>query len=103
MMTSNVFYKGKEYACEFVKNVQVTGEINGQFKIYIDRIARRAFLVDEFNKGIVAVALPSFVIDALLDNEDKDHEYEVNCLCDDFAHLIYEMLDNTVEIKLMED
>ena len=103
MMTSNVFYKGKEYACEFVKNVQVTGEINGQFRIYVSRRDRRAFLVDEFNKGIVAVALPSFVIDALLDNEDKDHEYEVNCLCEDLTYLIYEMLDNTVEIKLMED
>ena len=91
-MTSTIFWKGKGYACEFVKNVKVYGEkINGQFRIYISRCDKRAFLVDEFNKVIAqSYICESWRLDALLDEEDDNYDIQCSVLCSEFAISIYE-------------
>ena len=68
-MISNIFYKGKQYACEFVKNVS-SDEIKGQLRIYVSRNDRRVFLVTEYNEVLATEKAESYQIDALLDDED---------------------------------
>ena len=68
-MTSTIFYKSKQYACEFVKNVSSV-DIDGQLRIYASRHDRRVFLVDDFNKVLATEKAESYQIDALLDDED---------------------------------
>ena len=68
-MTSNIFYKGKQYACEFVKNVS-SDDIKGTLRIYVSRHDRRVFLVTEFNEVLATEKAESYQIDALLDDED---------------------------------
>ena len=57
-MTSTIFYKGKQYACEFVKNVS-SEDIKGQLRIYVSRHDRRAFLVTEYNEVLATETLES--------------------------------------------
>ena len=68
-MTSNIFYNGKSYACEFIKNVS-SNDIKGTLRIYASRNDRRVFLVDDFNKVLATEKAESYQIDALLDDED---------------------------------
>ena len=68
-MTSTIFYKGKSYACEFVKNVS-SEDIKGNLRIYASRNDKRVFLVDDFNKVLATEMAESYQIDALLDDED---------------------------------
>ena len=68
-MTSTIFYKGKGYACEFIKNVS-SEDIKGNLRIYASRHDRRVFLVDDFNKVLATEKAESYQIDALLDDED---------------------------------
>ena len=68
-MTSNIFYKNKQYACEFVKNVS-SEDIKGTLRIYVSRHDRRVFLVDDYNKVLATEKAESYQIDALLDDED---------------------------------
>lgn len=68
-MTSTIFYKGKQYACEFVKNVS-SDDIKGKLRIYASRHDRRVFLVTEFNEVLATEKAKSHQIDALLDEED---------------------------------
>ena len=68
-MTSNIFYKGKQYACEYVKNVS-SEDIKGNLRIYVSRIDSRVFLVTEFNEVLATEKAESYQIDALLDDED---------------------------------
>ena len=68
-MTSTIFYKGKQYACEFVKNVS-SNDIKGTLRIYVSRHDRRAFLVTEFNEVLATETLASYQLDAILDDED---------------------------------
>ena len=68
-MTTIIFYKGKQYACEFVKNVS-SEDIKGNLKIYASRHDRRVFLVDDYNKVLATEVGESYQIDALLDDED---------------------------------
>ena len=69
IMTTTIFYKGKQYACEFVKNVS-SEDIKGQLRIYASRHDRRVFLVTEFNEVLATEKAESYQIDALLDDED---------------------------------
>ena len=68
-MTTTIFYKGKGYACEFVKNVSSV-DIDGQLRIYASRNDRRVFLVTEYNEVLATEKAESYQIDALLDDED---------------------------------
>ena len=68
-MTSNIFWKGKKYACEFVKNVS-SEDIKGTLRIYASRHDRRVFLVTEYNEVLATEKAESYQIDALLDDED---------------------------------
>ena len=68
-MTTIIFYKGKQYACEFVKNVS-SDDIKGKMRIYASRNDRRVFLVTEFNEVLATEKAESYQIDALLDDED---------------------------------
>ena len=68
-MTSNIFYNGKRYSCESVKNVSCE-DIKGKMRIYASRHDRRVFLVDDFNKVLATEKAESYQIDALLDDED---------------------------------
>ena len=67
-MTSNIFYKNKQYACEFVKNV--SSEDKGTLRIYVSRHDSRVFLVTEYNEVLATEKAESYQIDALLDDED---------------------------------
>ena len=100
-MTSTIFYKNKQYACEFVKNVKIEGEdIKGSFKVYVSRSASRAFLVDDFNKVIAqCIIFYRSQLDAILDEEDKHHEKEIKSICKNFADTIYLESWDEVEIK----
>ena len=68
-MTSKIFWEGKQYACEFVKNVS-SNDIKGTLRIYVSRHDRRAFLVTEFNEVLATETLASYQLDAILDDED---------------------------------
>ena len=99
-MTSNVYYNNKQYACEFVKNVKVEGEeVKGSFKIYVSRHVSRAFLVDDYNNVIAqCIIYLSRELNAILDDENKYHEKEVEKLCNKFAGIIY--LETWDEVKI---
>ena len=99
-MTKNIFYSGKTYSCEFIKDVQVTGEdIVDENYIFVDRESSRAFLVNDLRMAIVSEVLPKYAFDAILDKENKDHEKEVKILCKDFALRIHELWEDEVEIN----
>lgn len=100
-MTKNIFYSGKTYSCEFIKDVQVTGEdiVEEKNRIFVDKTSRMAFLVDERSIAIVTEVLPKHAFDAILDKENKDHEKEVKILCNDFALRIHELWEDVVEIN----
>ena len=68
-MTSTIFWKGKQYACEFVKNVS-SEDIKDILRIYASRNDRRVFLVTESNEVLATEKAESYQIDALLDDED---------------------------------
>ena len=68
-MTTIIFYKGKQYACEFVKNVS-SDDIKGKMRIYASRNDRRVFLITEYNEVLAMEKAESYQIDALLDDED---------------------------------
>ena len=100
-MTKNIFYSGKTYTCEFIKDVQVTGEdiVEEKNRIFVDKTSRIAFLVNDISMAIVAEVLPKYAFDAILDKENKDHEKEVKILCKDFALRIHELWEDKVEIN----
>ena len=100
-MTKNIFYLGKTYNCEFIKDVQVTGEdiVDEKYRIFVDKTSRRAFLVNDLSMAIVSEVLPKYAFDAILDKENKDHEKEVKILCKDFALRIHELWEDEVEIN----
>ena len=68
-MTSKIFWEGKQYACEFVKNVS-SNDIKGNLRIYASRNDRRVFLVTAYNEVLATEKAESYQIDALLDDED---------------------------------
>ena len=68
-MTTTIFWKGKEFACEYVKNVS-SDDIEGTLRIYVSRHDSRVFLVTEFNEVLATKKAESYQIDALLDDED---------------------------------
>ena len=69
IMTTTIFYNGKSYSCEFVKNVS-SNDIKGSLRIYASRNDRRVFLVTEYNEVLATEKAESYQIDALLDDED---------------------------------
>ena len=83
-MTSTIFWKGKQYACEFVKNVS-SEDIKGNLRIYASRHDRRVFLVDDFNKVLAAESLASYQLDAIFDEESTNFEFEIKWLCVSFG------------------
>ena len=83
-MTSTIFYNGKSYACEFIKNVS-SNDIKGTLRIYASRNDRRVFLVDDFNKVLATEVVESYEIDALLDEEDANYIFATINVCCDFG------------------
>ena len=83
-MTTTIFYKGKGYACEFIKNVS-SEDIKGNLRIYASRHNRRVFLVDDFNKVLATEVVKSYEIDAILDEEDESFDFETKWLCVSFG------------------
>ena len=79
-MTSTIFYKNKSYACEFIKNVS-SEDIKGVLKIYASRHDRRVFLVTEFNEVLATETLASYQLDAILDEESTNFDFETKWLC----------------------
>ena len=69
IMATTFFWKGKEFVCEFVKNVS-SEDIKGTLRIYVSRHDRRVFWVTEFNEVLATEKAESYQIDALLDDED---------------------------------
>ena len=83
-MTSTIFYNGRSYSCDFVKNVS-SEDIKGNLRIYASRHDRRAFLVTEFNEVLATETLASYQLDAILDEEDKNFDFEIKWLCVSFG------------------
>ena len=79
-MTTTIFWKGNQYACEFVKNVS-SEDIKGTLRIYVSRHDRRAFLVTEYNEVLATETLASYQLDAILDEESTNFEFETKWLC----------------------
>ena len=92
-MTSNIFYKGKQYACEFVKNVS-SEDIKGTLRIYVSRHDRRVFLVTEFNEVLATETIESYKVDILLDEEDGRWIFETMRLCCDFGQELNTIIRN---------
>ena len=82
-MTSNIFYNGKRYSCEFVKNV--SSEELGNLRIYASRHDRRVFLVTEFTEVLATETLASYQLDAILDEESENFDFEIKWLCVGFS------------------
>ena len=83
-MTTTIFYNGKGYACEFVKNVS-SEDIKGTLRIYASRNDRRVFLVTEFNEVLATETLASYQLDAILDEEAENFDFEIKWLCFSFS------------------
>ena len=92
-MTRTIYYNGKQYACEFVKNVS-SEDIKGTLRIYASRNDRRVFLVTEYNEVLATETLESYQIDALLDEEDCNYIYETMWLCCDFSQELNTIIRN---------
>lgn len=93
VMTSTIFWKGKQYACEFVKNVS-SEDIKGNLRIYASRNDRRVFLVDDFNKVLATEVVESYEIDALLDEEDANYIFTTLNVCCDFGQELNTIIRN---------
>ena len=91
-MTSNIFYKGKRYACEFVKNV--SDDIKGTLRIYASRHDRRVFLVTEYNEVLATETLASYQLDAILNEESTNFEFEIKWLCVSFSQELNTIIRN---------
>ena len=83
-MTTTIYYNGKGYACEFVKNVS-SNDIKGNLRIYASRHDRRVFLVTEFNEVLATETLASYQLDAILDEESENFDFEIKWLCVGFS------------------
>ena len=92
-MTSTIFYKGKQYACEFIKNVS-SEDIKGTLRIYASRNDKRAFLVTEYNEVLATETLESYEVDALFDEEDCNYIYTTINLCCDFGQELNTIIRN---------
>ena len=93
-MTTTIFWKGKGFACEFVKNVSSV-DIDGQLRIYVSRHDRRVFLVDDFNKVLATEKAESYQIDALLDDEDiKMLDFTALWFCVAFGEELHTIISN---------
>ena len=92
-MTTTIYYNGKSYACEFIKNVS-SNDIKGNLRIYASRNDRRAFLVDDFNKVLATETLASYEIDALLDEEDANYIFATINVCCDFGQELNTIIRN---------
>ena len=93
IMTTTIFWKGKEFACEYVKNVS-SDDIKGTLRIYVSRHDRRAFLVTEFNEVLATETLESYKVDILLDEEDGRWIFETMWLCCDFSQELNTIIRN---------
>ena len=92
-MTTTIFWKGKEFACDFVKNVS-SEDIKGTLRIYASRHDRRAFLVTEYNEVLAAESLASYQLDAILDEESTNFEFETKWLCVSFGQELNTIIRN---------
>ena len=92
-MTSTIFYKGKQYSCEFVKNVS-SQDIKGNLRIYASRNDRRVFLVTEYNEVLATEVVESYEIDALLDEEDANYTFATINVCCDFGQELNTIIRN---------
>lgn len=93
IMTRTIFWKGKQYACEFVKNVS-SDDIKGNLRIYASRNDKRVFLVDDFNKVLATEVVESYEIDALLDEEDANYIFTTLNVCCDFGQELHTIIRN---------
>ena len=92
-MTTTIYYNGKSYSCEFIKNVS-SEDIKGTLRIYVSRNDRRVFLVTEFNEVLAMEKAESYQIDALLDEEDANYIFETMWLCCDFGQELNTIIRN---------
>ena len=93
IMTTTIFYNGKSYSCEFVKNVS-SEDIKGILRIYASRNDRRVFLVTEFNEVLATEVVESYEIDALLDEEDANYIFTTLNVCCDFGQELNTIIRN---------
>ena len=67
--------------------------INDSFHLYVSKHGMRAFVVVEgTNVALASVKLDIYQLDAILDNEDINHEEEIDNICNEFVDIILEEL-----------
>ena len=92
-MTTTIYYNGKGYACDFVKNVS-SEDIKGNLRIYASRHDRRVFLVNEYNEVLATETLASYQLDAILDEESTNFDFETKWLCVSFGQELNTIIRN---------
>ena len=67
--------------------------INDSFSVFVSQHGMRAFVVVEgTNVALASVKLDTYQIDALLDDEDINHEEEIDNICNEFVDIILDEL-----------
>ena len=67
--------------------------INDSFSVFVSKHGMRAFVVVEgTNAALASVKLDTYQIDALLDDEDINHEEEIDNICNEFVDIILDEL-----------
>ena len=63
--------------------------INDSFNVFVSKHGMRAFVVVEgTNVALASVKLDTYQVDALLDDEDINHEEEIDNICNEFVDII---------------
>ena len=63
--------------------------INDSFNVFVSKHGMRAFVVIEgTNVALASVKLDTYQVDALLDDEDINHEEEIDNICNEFVDII---------------
>ena len=67
--------------------------INDSFNVFVSKHGMRAFIVVEgTNVALASVKLDTYQVDALLDDEDINHEEEIDNICNEFVDIILDEL-----------
>lgn len=67
--------------------------INDSFSVFVSKHGMRAFVVVEgTNVALASVKLDIYQLDAILDNEDINHEEVIDNICDEFVDIILDEL-----------
>ena len=68
-------------------------KFNDSFNVFVSKHGMRAFIVvEDTNVALASVKLDTYQVDALLDDEDINHEEEIDNICNEFVDIILDEL-----------